>query len=77
MGEVSELLAEHGYEPRLEDGTITLGNCPFHALVLAHREPVCGMNLELVGGVVEAASLPRSAACLDLAPGRCCVTLVV
>jgi predicted ArsR family transcriptional regulator len=70
------LLAEHGYEPRSEGGTITLGNCPFHALAEERRELVCGMNLDLLKGVVETAGLPGAAARLDPAPGRCCVTLV-
>jgi predicted ArsR family transcriptional regulator len=73
---LAELLAEHGYEPRSDGGTITLGNCPFHALVEEHRALVCGMNFELVKGVVEAAGLPGAVARLDPAPGRCCVTLV-
>ena len=25
-----DVLAEHGYEPRVDDGSITLQNCPFH-----------------------------------------------
>lgn len=70
-----ELLAEHGYEPRLDGGTITLRNCPFHALAVEHRGLVCGMNLALLSGFAEAAGLPRSAVRLDPAPGRCCVTL--
>ncbi len=73
---LAELLAQHGHEPRSEGGTITLGNCPFHALAEEHRELICGMNLELVKRVAEAAELPGAAARLDPAPGRCCVTLV-
>jgi len=74
--QLAKLLAENGYEPRLEDGTITLGNCPFHALAEEHRELVCGMNLELLKGVVEAAGVPGTAPRLDPALGRCCVTVV-
>lgn len=70
-----ESLAEHGYEPRRDGGTITLRNCPFHALALEHRGLVCGMNLELLSGFAGAAGLPRSAVRLDPEPGRCCVTL--
>jgi len=70
------LLAEHGYEPRVAGSTMTLANCPFHALAEEHRELVCGMNHELITGVVEAAGLPSTAARRDPAPGRCCVTLV-
>lgn len=74
--QVAQLLSEHGYEPQVMDGTMTLANCPFHTLAQEHRELVCGMNHELIKGVVEAAGLPDSTARLDPAPGRCCVTLV-
>jgi len=74
--QVAELLAEQGYEPREEDGTITLANCPFHVLAEEHRDLVCAMNLDLIRGVVEAAGLPAATARLDPAPGRCCVRLV-
>ena len=70
------LLAEHGYEPRSEGEIVTLANCPFHALAEEHRELVCGMNLELIRGVVEAAGLPDDIARLDPKPEKCCVTLI-
>ncbi|HVC71138.1 MAG TPA: helix-turn-helix domain-containing protein [Acidimicrobiales bacterium] len=73
---LAELLAEHGYEPRLEDGTVSLTNCPFHALAEEHRTLVCGMNHDLMRGIVEAVGLPPSVALLDPVPGRCCVALV-
>jgi predicted ArsR family transcriptional regulator len=73
---LAQLLAEHGYEPRMSDGLITLANCPFHALAEEHRDLVCHMNHELLCGVAEEAGLPAGAARLDPAPGRCCVTLV-
>jgi len=73
---LAQLLAEHGYEPRMSDGLITLVNCPFHALAEEHRDLVCHMNHELLCGVAEEAGLPAGAARLDPAPGRCCVTLV-
>lgn len=73
---LAQLLAEHGYEPRISDSLITLANCPFHVLAEEHRDLVCGMNHELLCGVAEEAGLPASAARLDPAPGRCCVTLV-
>ena len=74
--QLCDLLAEHGYEPRVTGATITLANCPFHVLADEHRALVCGMNHELIKGVVEAAGLPDSAARLDPSPGHCCVTLV-
>ena len=71
----AELLADQGYEPRGEGSAITLRNCPFHALTEQHRQLVCGMNLELIRGVLEAAGVPEAIARLDPAPGRCCVSL--
>ncbi len=80
LGEVGErlvqVLAEHGYEPRLRGSLITLVNCPFHALAKEHCEIICLMNHALLCGVAEATGLPSSAARLDPGSGRCCVTLV-
>ena len=67
-------LSERGYEPReTEDGEIRLGNCPFHALVEAHRPLVCGMNLALAEGVVAGLGDDRVQPRLDPQPGSCCV----
>ena len=69
-----DVLAEHGYEPRLADGSITLQNCPFHQLAQEHTDLVCGMNLDLIGGLAAALDhhlTPR----LEPADGRCCVVL--
>ena len=74
--QLAELLTDQGYEPHVEDTAITLRNCPFDALTAEHRELVCGMNLELIKGVVETGGLPDTAARLDPAPGRCCVSLL-
>lgn len=66
-----------GFEPRLTDGTIVLGNCPFHSLAGHQPELVCGMNLCLLDGLLTglaAASLtPRLAPAPR--PGPCCVRL--
>ncbi|HEY4633553.1 MAG TPA: hypothetical protein VIH00_06510 [Candidatus Limnocylindrales bacterium] len=69
-------LRERGYEPR-EDatGAITLGNCPFDALVEDHRDLVCGMNLALAEGVLTGLGVRGATATLDPAPGRCCVVI--
>lgn len=72
---IVELLADSGYEPRCENGTIKLGNCPFHVLAVEHMDLVCNMNTELLAGLAEAVGLPRDAVRLDPSPGRCCVTL--
>lgn len=72
---VHGVLTDYGYEPRAEDDVLTLANCPFHALAREHTELVCGMNLDLLGGLVETCARGDLSARLDPAPGRCCVTL--
>jgi len=52
---------------------VELLNCPFHALAAEHTALVCGMNLHLVGALLEGT---ERRAGLDPAPGRCCVTVV-
>jgi predicted ArsR family transcriptional regulator len=68
-------LAAHGYEPRRQDRTVTLANCPFHALAEQHTDLVCGMNLALIDAVASRAGDGRLAAQLSPAPDRCCVVL--
>lgn len=68
-------LAAHGYEPAQSTGEVRLGNCPFHALVIEHKELVCGMNLALLEGVASVVDLPELSAVLDPKPGMCCVAL--
>jgi predicted ArsR family transcriptional regulator len=69
------VLEEHGFEPRAEDGAVSLANCPFHSLAREHTALVCGMNLALLDGLLE--SLPGTGLTARLAPdpGRCCVRL--
>ena len=69
------VLEEHGFEPRAEDGEIALVNCPFHALAQEHTALVCGMNLRLLGGVLDGIPSAGLVARLHPAPGRCCVRL--
>jgi predicted ArsR family transcriptional regulator len=73
---VLRVLEEQGFEPRVEpDGVVTLANCPFHSLAREHTELVCGMNLQLLDGVLEGVGASGLAARLQPAPGRCCVQL--
>jgi predicted ArsR family transcriptional regulator len=72
---VVEVLAEHGYEPVVEDGTVLLRNCPFHRLSTRHRELVCGMNVALLRSAVDAFGDTGLRARLDPREGYCCVTL--
>lgn len=71
---LAAVLAACGFEPRVEGPRITLANCPFHALARSHTGLVCGMNLGLVGGVIDGLGVTGLLAELEPDPGRCCVT---
>lgn len=75
--ELIRVLADHGYDPAVNDKTtvIRLRNCPFHHLAERNRELVCGMNLSLIGGVVAGLRLPDWQPVLDPQPGHCCVAI--
>ena len=72
---VSDLLSEQGYEPRITDDVITLVNCPFHSLAREHTDLVCGMNLDLIRGLLATCDGSGLHARLDPVPGQCCVKL--
>jgi predicted ArsR family transcriptional regulator len=74
-----EALEAEGFEQAAPDaeGVIRLRNCPYDALVDEHRSLVCGMNLAMAEGLVEAvgadgAYRPK----LDPRPEGCCVAFV-
>lgn len=69
------VLSECGYEPRADGAGLVLANCPFHALAQEYTDLVCGMNLELLGGVLDGLGESGLAATLDPEPGRCCVRI--
>lgn len=74
---VVDVLARHGYEPQIGRGKeIALANCPFHRLADAHRDLVCGMNLDFLGGLLEGIG-PSDELRARLAPepGWCCVRI--
>ena len=71
-----EALARYGYEPRTVAAEMVLANCPFHRLAADFTQLVCGMNLDLVGGLVDAVRPGALAAHLNPGPDRCCVTVV-
>lgn len=68
------MLSELGYAPERDAGTLRLWNCPFHALVEVDTPLICGLNQDLLSGVVEGMEGQAEAA-LDPAEGRCCVVL--
>jgi predicted ArsR family transcriptional regulator len=72
---IRAVLSEHGYEPRTAENVITLANCPFHALAEDYRDLVCGMNLDLIRGLLDRCGPGGPRARLDPEPDRCCVTL--
>ena len=72
---VCGVLEAEGYEPRATFDRITLSNCPFASLAKDFTGLVCGMNLNLMRGLVESLGDQRLQARLDPAAGRCCVTL--
>lgn len=73
-GDALAALRDCGYSPQVDaDGVITLRNCPFHSVAKDHLEVVCGLNLQLVGGVIDGSSRPGARAELSPRQGRCCV----
>lgn len=75
---VLRVLERHGFVPQAGDGTdgaVTLTNCPFHVLAAEQTELVCGMNLRLLDGLLEALAPTGCTAELAPSPGRCCVRL--
>ncbi len=69
------VLEAHGFEPRTEEGVVRLGNCPFHNLAQQHSELVCGMNLQLLGGLLDGLECQAYAARLAPSADNCCVVL--
>ncbi|MET8763727.1 helix-turn-helix domain-containing protein [Lentzea sp. NPDC004782] len=74
-GEVTKALEDFGFEPRDDGGTILLGNCPFHSLAQKHTQLVCGMNLCLIGGLLDGIGARTHTAALAPSPDHCCVRL--
>lgn len=74
---VIDALDQLGYEPRNADGEIALLNCPFHSLAEQQRTLICGMNRDLVGGILEGVGVADEKTA-QLAPeaGHCCVRIV-
>jgi predicted ArsR family transcriptional regulator len=69
------ILDAQGFEPHVDDGVVRLGNCPFHHLARRHTDLVCGMNLHLVGGLLEELGNTGWTARLQPSPDHCCVVL--
>jgi len=70
-----DVLGRCGFEPRTDGGGLVLANCPFHALAQDYTDLVCGMNLDLMDGLVDALGRANLEARLAPEPGKCCVSL--
>jgi predicted ArsR family transcriptional regulator len=75
LAAVEEVLAERGYEPRYDGQGLKLANCPFHSLAQRYADLVCGINVDLIGSLLDAAGATGLCAQLQPSPGRCCVTI--
>jgi predicted ArsR family transcriptional regulator len=75
LDDVARVLIGHGYEPRVEGAAVLLANCPFHALARDHTALVCGMNLHLLGALLDVLGGTDVHARLEPAPQRCCVVV--
>jgi predicted ArsR family transcriptional regulator len=72
---VTGALLAQGYQPYCDGADIRLRNCPFDVLSSRHPPLICGMNLALLEGLLEGASVAGLQAALDPQPGDCCVVL--
>ncbi len=70
-----DALTRCGYEPRRDGDDIVLANCPFHALAQQHTDLVCGMNLELIEGLLDGAGCTTRRARLAPHERYCCVRI--
>jgi predicted ArsR family transcriptional regulator len=75
MHTAADVLAQHGYEPALEDDAVRLRNCPFHPMARQYPELVCGMNEALVTGVLHGLGARGIHAVLAPESGACCVRI--
>lgn len=77
LDRAEEVLHDLGYEPaRSDDRCVRLRNCPFRSVVDVAPGLVCGVNDELVSGMLDGLGGHRSVtAALDGAPPDCCVTV--
>lgn len=71
-----DLLRLQGYEPlETEGGTLRLRNCPFDAVACQDPELVCGLNLQLLEGLIDGLDIDARAA-LQPREGQCCVAIM-
>jgi predicted ArsR family transcriptional regulator len=74
-GSLDAALETTGYEPRVDEQTVVLVNCPFHRLAKRHTDTICAMNVALVEGMAEGAGADPDRVCFAPGQGRCCVEI--
>lgn len=70
---LAHALATQGYEPRIEDGVLTLANCPFDSLAREYTSLICSLNQSYIQGAADGLGCQSIEACLAPEPGRCCI----
>jgi predicted ArsR family transcriptional regulator len=73
LARTGEVLDRYGYEPVVLDDELCLANCPFDRLAAQHTQLVCGMNHDLIEGVLDGAGVEGLGARLVPHAGFCCV----
>lgn len=74
--QLSEALSQLGFEPERKDqGTLTLRNCPFHALAVKQPELICALNQAFIDGLIDGLGAAPAVSCLRPQPGACCVEI--
>ncbi len=74
-GDLLQVLTRQGFEPHEDGPAILLGNCPFHGLAKEYTELVCGMNQQLLAGVLDGLGDNEREAVISPSPGHCCVRI--
>ena len=75
MSVAADVLSGCGYEPYTDDGALRLRSCPFHVLAEQSRDLVCGVNRELIQGIVAGLGNETLDVALAPLPDECCVRL--
>lgn len=76
LAAIGSVLQTYGFEPApTSDGGMCLYNCPFHTLARAYTTLVCGMNLDLMRGVLRGAGADDVIAEIVPRSDMCCVVL--
>jgi predicted ArsR family transcriptional regulator len=73
LARASDALQQLGYQPLRRENELYLANCPFDRLAGEHTDLVCGMNLSLLGGILEGLGTRSLVPRLAPEPGACCV----